>query len=967
MSLNQTHVSIGDTSMKQLFLLFVIFSIFWSCSSNQHVDIPDENLAQAIRDALDLNPNSLIPQDKLIELEHLTARQKNIKDLTGLDKATKLKTLLINNNQIKDIRPLAGLSNLTVIYLSNNQIRDITPLSNLTGLKYLLLEENQINDISPLEKLNQLKFISLHKNHISDLSPLTNLTQLTYLSLQENQINDISPLRGLIRLNFCSLNENRITDITPLAQLRELYGLHLSKNHITDIKPISLSTNLFDLRLNHNQIRDFSPIEGIKKLEVLDFKENPIEDMGPIHNLLLQKPDLVIDVQLPDLMSKDDVRIGLPAEVNVRLGKGGINVMRFSPDGTKLAVGSSIGVWIYDIESGEELTLEIRKPQQFTALAYSLDGKTIAACGLNSYIHLWASETGKLLSVFHRSADITSRLGLSRIVYSPGSELAFSKDGKTIIGLRSDDFIGVLTYWDITTKSLMALHYGIERDGKATLNANHNTIAVGRADGKISIWDLQLKDLTPHLNRISLLNGHRRLLFWESITNRFKKYPKNTDQSIRTLAISPDGKTLISTGRKNAVKIWDITKGRDNVITDRNTTWTSAFAFSNDGKTIAIGTGVSIRLWNLTTNTELSTLKGHKGTIESLTFSSDGKTLASGSRDGTVRFWNVKTGNQLSTVINGHTEHVKTVAFSPDDKILACAGTNKYVQKWDIESGRELTPFAAEKGNTFTAIFSPNANLFATQSRNKIHLWDLETNQELPTITHDSSPKKIYPRIFSFSPIHKTLACDTYAPYPNIPVCHLWNVQSGEIIYTFKPNPEMQKANGHIGAIAFSSDGSKLAVSVGYNVKSENRIHIWDVKSLQKLTTLPGDADILVFSKDNTLLAAKDWNNISLWNINAANEMELKRTFWEKVATEIVLFAPDNTMILTVNYKSHEIHFWDIITGNELLTLSMGHTAPIETLVFSHDGQTLVSAGEDGTVLLWEWEKILSKIKPDDR
>ena len=50
-----------------------------------------------------------------------------------------------------------------------------------------------------------------------------------------------------------------------------------------------------------------------------------------------------------------------------------------------------------------------------------------------------------------------------------------------------------------------------------------------------------------------------------------------------------------------------------------------------------------------------------------------------------------------------------------------------------------------------------------------------------------------------------------------------------------------------------------------------------------------------------------------------------------------------------------------------MLTLSFGHSAPIETLVFSHDGKTLASASVDGTVLLWDWDKIVSKIQPNDR
>ena len=57
---------------------------------------------------------------------------------------------------------------------------------------------------------------------------------------------------------------------------------------------------------------------------------------------------------------------------------------------------------------------------------------------------------------------------------------------------------------------------------------------------------------------------------------------------------------------------------------------------------------------------------------------------------------------------------------------------------------------------------------------------------------------------------------------------------------------------------------------------------------------------------------------------------------------------------------------WDVETSNRLAFLN-GHTEDITTLVFSHDGKILASGSQDGTVLLWDWAKIIAKQTPNNK
>ena len=67
---------------------------------------------------------------------------------------------------------------------------------------------------------------------------------------------------------------------------------------------------------------------------------------------------LLLQVGLfPISFAQDNTKVGLPEGAIARLGKGGINLMRFSPDGTRLAVGTDVGMWLYDVPDGKETAL----------------------------------------------------------------------------------------------------------------------------------------------------------------------------------------------------------------------------------------------------------------------------------------------------------------------------------------------------------------------------------------------------------------------------------------------------------------------------------------------------------------------------------------------------------------------------------------------------------------------------------
>ena len=202
------------------------------------VSIPDQNLAAAVRDALELDRNARITDRQMLKLRRLDAKERQIKNLTGLEHALYLQWLELRGNQIDNIRPLANLKYLTE----------------------LILERNHVSNIRDLVGMKQLILLYLGGNPISNLTPLADLTELERLSLWETDVHNFTLLSGMTKLTHLYLWNNNIRDITPLSNLTQLKVLHLSGNEVSNVRPLAGLVNLQTLYLQGNPIKNREPL-----------------------------------------------------------------------------------------------------------------------------------------------------------------------------------------------------------------------------------------------------------------------------------------------------------------------------------------------------------------------------------------------------------------------------------------------------------------------------------------------------------------------------------------------------------------------------------------------------------------------------------------------------------------------------------------------------------------------------------
>jgi WD40 repeat protein len=442
-----------------------------------------------------------------------------------------------------------------------------------------------------------------------------------------------------------------------------------------------------------------------------------------------------------------------------------------------------------------------------------------------------------------------------------------------------------------------------------------------------------------------------------------------------TTAVSPDGATLALGQTDGRVRLLDTASGRVRTMTGGRpdgrrhrspiagagrAIW--AAAFSPDGRTLATGDGQgNVIVWDVSEGRAIETLEGHNDAITFVAFSPDG-TLYTTSADSTARIWDVAGYRRLArpfgtnSVNDPGQSSPRAFALSPDGRTLATARGDGRVDLIDAETLRRTGGFEAFADRSALAIeYSPDGSRLAVAGQGGgVGLWDAGSGKRVgPLLSAPRGPTNVNThnvRALAFGPGGLLAAAEVGGLEKRQGAVRIWELDERSLVRRPQRLPQ-------IGGLAFSPDGSRLAIAFGFRGRAglhdPDSVEILDVRSDETVAKLRADeVGSVAFSPDGSLLAGGELGgDVLLWATDG----------WGRVGAPLasggeapsVAFSPDGRTLATSDDRG-AVALWDVASQQAVGPPLPGLPDARTTASFTPDGDRLFAVSETGRAIRWE-------------
>ena len=644
----------------------------------------------------------------------------------------------------------------------------------------------------------------------------------------------------------------------------------------------------------------------------------------------------------------------LPTDAITRIGRGTAYSLALSPDGNRLAIGSKIGLWLYDVPTMNPLAFWEKKGSIVSTIAFSPNSTLFATGNTAGDVKVWDIRSQQCLSEMKCEGKFNS---VRQVTFSPDGQRLASSSGNYafhVWHLDTGEQIAEFTVENVHEK-------GPRSPIPITFSTNGNLLAGATSENTLSIWDIEAN------KRIALFTGHAApvvaLIFslcgrfltsadksgalykWDFQENiatgqnsRFSVIPTHA-KSYRRLGYSID-ETLLAVGVDDStptLTVWDVERGNK-----FGTLQSSERPFRTDFSPISsqlaiISKNDKIQTWKIgEPNSRPASICDHLAPCGAVRFSPDGSILATGHWSGAVKLWNVEGLTLRKAFSCGYRKVVRSIDFSPCGNKLAASSYDKTVSIWDFrEPSAPPVKLAGHQAVLYAVAFSPKGDLLVSaDSKGVLGIWDVQHDYELKTFTEETD----WIWSIAFSPDGKHLA--SVHDQEN---ARLWDIENGEQITEL--------------SLALPQDRTKYK-------GDPNGIQMF-LQWLEEDTEQSEVPMSIVFSPDGTLIAGGVFGEIRFWD---AKTHETQMIICQPEGSQrpaALTFSPCGRYLAAGGWWQQtdkmSIRLWDMTTAENIATF-WGHTTDIQSVAFSPDGTLLASGSYDGTILLWDMKPYLPSI-----